>query len=422
MKECIKNDFSKNKKGFILLTALMALLLVSVCCISFYGERFGQFHNESTPVEGVGEIVLSYEGAYTEAENIPLINTYETMLNSELFDMYEICSQFIEWRDYNGSEVFEYGYERGFIETEGKNKSQIDYQGKDYTTTRVKSSQISLNCIDKFNLEIVSGRNFQESDFNLEFGDTIPVLMGYEYSSQYSVGESFDIFYLFGSFKCEVVGFLEEDSFIELQRNIQYLDRDVILPMFNITDTPPNSNELFFQTIYYANKNSGVIVFENSITEEVADEIDQISRENNLEPFVKVFFDNNAESFAQVSTNQMLTALTLLRWLIFALCVVVFAFVINRQIKRNIVDYAVYLLFISQKAIIISMILEVDIVLGFSFVISGAIVLFTMKSLYIVGNLLLLMTLLTFITALYITIRLKHVNFKEYLVERKNEY
>ncbi|OCN02072.1 hypothetical protein A7X67_04885 [Clostridium sp. W14A] len=415
MRECVKNDFQRNQRNFLILIVINTLLFASIYFMSVYEHNFYGFYHANLPNKQKQMMLIDYSGKFTADQAVPLIHTYQQMKESKLFSMYEMYDQFIEWVHYSGPDKFGDGYEEGHFQGE---KSVYQYNGKTYASTSIKSTQLSLNCFSKFSLQTDRGRGFQESDYNLHFGDTVPVLLGHEFAETYKVGDQFKALYLFSLFNFEVVGFLKEDSYIKQNGYgpASYLDRDVILPMFNITDSPKNQDDAFFRTLHYSNKTSCLLEYDSSVTaKEIAEELNRISSSNGLPEYQK--YKVTEDGLAQISTNQMYRALSVGKWLVFFVCMGTFILLINRQIKAHLVDYTIYSLFMSYQKISLSLMLEMTACILASTFFTILIILALSKSLMYAGELLLSSGLLIVLLTVYIYFKMQHVDLKKYLVE-----
>lgn len=417
MIECFKNDFQRNKRNFAILIVINIFLFTSIYFMSVFDKNFYSFYHKNLPDEQKQTVYIDYSGEFTPNQAAPLINTYQQMKESKLFSMYEMYNQFIEWVNYSGPDKFGYGYEDGFFQ--GK-KGDYEYKGQNYVRTEIKSTQLSYNCFDKFSLHIENGRAFKESDYTLHFGDTVPVILGYEFTENYKVGDKFKAFYLFNLFDFEVVGFLKEDSYIKNHGDIYYLDRDVIIPMFNIIDSPKNQDDAFFQTLHYSNKTSCLLEYNSSVTtEEITGELDRISTSNGLPSYLK--YRVTEDGIVQISTNQMYRALNVGKWVVFFVCLGTFILLINRQIKAHLIDYTIYSLFMSYRSISLSLMLEMVVCISVSTLFAIMIILAVSKSLMYVGGLLLFSGLLMAALSIYIYFKMQHVDLKKNLVEGEHD-
>lgn len=103
----------------------------------------------------------------------------------------------------------------------------------DAKETSIISVQVSLQTVQSSHLVARDGRLFDEEDFGEGLYDgkhSIPVLLGSQYKGLFSLNDTFRAGYLNESFSFQVIGFLEEDSYL-YQRTIQYLDNSIVMPV-----------------------------------------------------------------------------------------------------------------------------------------------------------------------------------------------
>lgn len=119
--------------------------------------------------------------------------------------------------------------------------------------------QISENVQNDFDLSILNGRSLCEEDYTHKKEDVIPVLMGFDYSKIYEVGDTFTANYLYSTYSFEVVGFLNDNCNITLSTGAIDLNKYIIMPSFEFENSPQTAQEYVTQKIHYANKTSGKI-------------------------------------------------------------------------------------------------------------------------------------------------------------------
>lgn len=125
--------------------------------------------------------------------------------------------------------------------------------------SQVSCVQISRNVQSDFSLKLESGTYLPESSFVLKNNDTIKVLMGYDYSTIYKIGDTFSANYLYSPFTFEVIGFLAQNSEISISTGSIPLDTYIIMPSFTFSYSPASDTEYVTQKIHFANKTSGKI-------------------------------------------------------------------------------------------------------------------------------------------------------------------
>lgn len=189
-----------------------------------------------------------YIGIQHEYNPLKLKNSPETLrgfqsiydaLEALPFDYYEIYHQPL---DCSASEGMFYG----LYSAEASRTSEW-----------ADSVQISRNVQEDFSLNVTQGRSLDDSDFQHGRGQAVPVLMGYDYSGIYGVGDRFSAKYLFSEFTFEIVGFLDKGCAISTSALYIPLDKVVVLPSLAFIDPPQSTREYTTQKIHLANKTSG---------------------------------------------------------------------------------------------------------------------------------------------------------------------
>lgn len=108
--------------------------------------------------------------------------------------------------------------------------------------------------------EIYHGRSFEYDDmFLYDVNDTIPVLLGYNYSKTMRVGDEFAVNCYKFDFTYKVIGILDKDSSFPYGNELKSLDNYIISPFVTSLFTPKSKNELFFQGAIYLDKVNGYL-------------------------------------------------------------------------------------------------------------------------------------------------------------------
>ena len=208
---------------------------------------------------GVFLSALPYNGEtkwsalYFEAD---LTNIYDRSLNElksayeeiKTLDYYEISSQFLEITYPEVEDKFLYGFEYG-------NAGKVVVGNE--TIYQTKCFQISKNCFPKFDIEVGEGCIFSDEDMEYSPEKNIPIIVGYEYANELEIGDLLKGGYIQNEFTYEVIGILREGSNIDLGGEKVSLDRYLLMPSFNIEDSPTDAEDDMFQVRHYANKLSG---------------------------------------------------------------------------------------------------------------------------------------------------------------------
>ena len=121
----------------------------------------------------------------------------------------------------------------------------------------IPCAQVDMNFFKKFDFQLLEGKYFSQEDYQFNAGEYIPVILGAHYSEIYSLGDSFDLEYLYHVYKFQVVGFLDEGSYF--YRNYGYTDFDdyIIMPSFCFRYEAKDENELVSQLLHNASRTSG---------------------------------------------------------------------------------------------------------------------------------------------------------------------
>ncbi len=182
------------------------------------------------------------------------------------------------------------------------NSPRTLYLSSDYRLNEVAIlSMFSLNqnAIDYFNLSTHSGRLFNENEYILSnIEGQISIVMGYNYSSLYSLDEIISVNHGGRVKSAKIIGFLEKDSYIEYidrysSEKITYLaDNSVIAPSFtyNLDISEVNNSDYvaaeLMATLYYG---CGVIIPKGTSSEEFfayQSQVKDIYINNGLSPVV----------------------------------------------------------------------------------------------------------------------------------------
>lgn len=416
MLQLLRYNIRRHKIIFLVDVILIAILLTCLACLAWLEGTFNSFKESGFIEEGLQSNRVEYAGEYTPDLSKSLIDMYDKMSDSDKFEIYEKYHQHIEWINYNLPDEFVYGYEYGTQLVDAT--TNMEYKGNQYKITSVKSTQIDTNYIERFSLKVSKGRMFEKSDFNLSFGDTVPVILGYEYSDHLSVGDQFEAIYLYGLFTFKIIGFFSEDSFItDNIGNVYFLDRDVVIPMFNIMDTPPSREDAFFQTLHYANKTSCTLVYDTEIGESaISDELNSISNSCNL-PNYDIYITAYREDSIPGPIKEMSFAINIGKWAIFFIAVGILAITLSKQITRSLTDLSVFILFVSLHQIICSLISELICLVFFAMSIALLLSFLIFPCLESILLVCFSGILLCFMLIGFILVRSKHLNLKIYLVE-----
>jgi len=177
------------------------------------------------------DLVNEIEGEFFKKKyNYDKLNEFASMLEqSTAFQYYKANWQPIDVLDFKGDKVFGAYYESG--DTEHFKKDDRGYHF-------VKSIQISKSVIPINNVQLIQGRFFDEDEYVLQ-ENSIPIILGAEYSSIYKLGDEIKIEYYFKQFTGTVVGILQpSQKIVTTNRPELILDRYMIIPALSLPDAP----------------------------------------------------------------------------------------------------------------------------------------------------------------------------------------
>lgn len=141
-----------------------------------------------------------------------------------------------------------------------------------------RSVQMNLNAMNKTGLQVAQGRIFKEEDFMFKEGNKLPVIIGSDLNKFYSVGDTFELKYLYKDFTGYVIGVLPPQALLPQYGTVLNLDRTFVLPSLCFSD---DTTEPEFQQMLYHQKNSGVF-YTQLTTLEMQEKIDQMINEAGL--------------------------------------------------------------------------------------------------------------------------------------------
>lgn len=168
-------------------------------------------------------------------------DVYSSLQNSELYTYYEMYCQPLDISRGSGA----------YFDESGERLSE--------DSERPPCIQISRNVQHDYGLTVLRGRLLSAEDYDHQRGEAIPVLMGYDYSEVYGIGDKFTADYLFSTYSFEVVGFLNDNCKLTMSTGTVDLDRYIIMPSFQFGYLPQTEQEYVSQKIHHANRTSGKI-------------------------------------------------------------------------------------------------------------------------------------------------------------------
>lgn len=180
---------------------------------------------------------LQHESNPFEADVQQIVDFKDKLENTNLFQYYEIYGQPLY-----SSDICLPKYE-----SEQKTEDGI-YE--------LETIQIGYNVLKDFGVALQEGCAFQIKDYKMGKDKNIPVVIGADWSGTLKIGDSFIAEYLYDTYQFHVIGILQPQAMIYMTNRIYLLDKDIIMPSFEVTDYNILTNGL---KIHYANKVSGIM-------------------------------------------------------------------------------------------------------------------------------------------------------------------
>lgn len=176
---------------------------------------------------------------------------YAALESADTFTYVTIADQHILTDDLTIQDKFIYGFEQS------GESPVIPVDGRNYKP--VKALQINEAGLQYFGLKADKGRILEHRDFACL--DTIPVVLGSNYSGTYQTGDSFTVSYLNKNIECRVAGILEAGSKVYYMDTPEfYLDSYIIMPMTIMEEQPSGREEWDYQFRNYLNMVNGFLI------------------------------------------------------------------------------------------------------------------------------------------------------------------
>ncbi len=115
---------------------------------------------------------------------------------------------------------------------------ESDYEIDGKPATAAEALQVTERLFDLFPLQVVKGRGFTDHDYAYLDKGRIPVILGAAYKETFSIGDTFEGYYIFERFTFEVTGFAEAGSVFYSSaagRPVPY-DRYIIMPFASVQE------------------------------------------------------------------------------------------------------------------------------------------------------------------------------------------
>lgn len=238
----------------------MTISLVLLCTTFYQNNKITESVNSFNETFGNKTYYFMYEAlddkdyyTYLDDDNTKdykkLLNFTKSLYKQENFNFISLNSQFIDIYGREIPDMFLYSYE------DGTPKDSI-YEDKGKTYYSTKAIQVSSSFFKEFDIKITQGSGFDENDY-INKNKKIPVILGNAYKDYFSIGDTFKCIYLFENTTCEIIGFIDKNSFFYENDDENFIscERYIVMPSMY---TETNSPSLFDKTLLLQHTN-GII-------------------------------------------------------------------------------------------------------------------------------------------------------------------
>lgn len=271
-----------------------------------------------------------------------LHNFSNRLSKNMMFDYYSAIWQPIAVEDFKGDTPFLAYYEPGDLQ------DPYVMNGKSYSN--VKSMRLNQTVFQLNNVQLASGKEFEEEAYIYHRNnDTVPIILGADYSKFYEIGDEIDIDYYDKEFTGIVTGFLKSFQTIMTNHGPEFqLDKYMILPVVNFSELPSSmlethsEDEFFYKATLLTNTNGNMITKYSPL--EIKGILEQLATETGFAEFSIIGANSVATDLLYNMTKQNKHVLYIVTFLLFAIMTTVFIFTFHLKIKKNVDTYAVLLM------------------------------------------------------------------------------
>lgn len=207
---------------------------------------------------------------FSRQDNVAILKVfYEWLQNNEHFHYIVASTQGFYMEEDTFVDQFKVGYEYNNI----------------FVENQYKSIQANSSFMEYYAIDIVEGRTFEPRDYMIQ-NNAVPILMGYDYKDYINIGDNIEFYYCNKEMTGQVAGFLEAGSYYNDGRNLQVLDRYILMPALEdvSVDSKLTKSEKSFQLKVYLDHCSGFMSTDKSASE-IQKMITQKSLELNIVPY-----------------------------------------------------------------------------------------------------------------------------------------
>ncbi|PTX48307.1 hypothetical protein C8P63_14616 [Melghirimyces profundicolus] len=228
---------------------------------------------------------------------------------------------------------FLYGYEHG---------APIE-QLKKHPYNPLKAVQINEQGFTRFSIPLSNGHPFSAQDFHYRQGEAVPVLLGAEYQPFYQVGDEIKTKYLRKDFKLVVRGFIQPDTFVFNANNPElYLDRYIVMPALQFSNSPKNEADERFQKIHYMQLINGMI-FTNEKPYVVRRDLEQVKKASGFTDMQLIGANSDSLDFVFSVIRVNVELLQIMSSALFVVCILSISILMVTKFQDNFRNMSIHL-------------------------------------------------------------------------------
>ncbi|HQA07788.1 MAG: hypothetical protein ACOX6F_08110 [Syntrophomonadaceae bacterium] len=267
-----------------------------------------------------------------------LMRFHERLENNPYFRYLDLNSQSIYIQDYSGPEKFVKGYEDGRADL----NKPVDINGNLYRP--VKGMQFSELVFTTFKPSLHSGRYFLSSEYHYQEDQPIPLILGSEYQGIYSLGDQLNIYFLGLQSRAQVIGFFNKDSYVFINGDIGYLDRQMVMPSLEFAFPALGTPIPDYLFAFYHVKTSGYVISKDLNADEVQVLINQFCRECRLTGWQIEGSHVNNLDILNLESHEFFISFLIISVVVFIFTFINIVLSLSLKIKNNLHTYAIHLI------------------------------------------------------------------------------
>ncbi|MGS0764881.1 hypothetical protein [Syntrophomonas curvata] len=267
-----------------------------------------------------------------------LMRFHERLENNPYFRYLDLNSQSIYIQNYSGPKKFIKGYEDGRADL----NKPVDISGNLYSS--VKGMQFSELVFTTFEPSLQSGRYFLSSEYNYREDQPIPLILGSEYQEIYSLGDQLNIYFLGLHSRARVVGFFNKDSYVFLNGDICYLNRQMVMPSLEFVYPALGTPIPDYLFAFYHVKTSGYVMSKDLNADEVQVLINQFCKECRLTGWQIEGTHVNNLDILNLESQAFFISFLIISVVVFLFTFISIMLSLSLKIKKNLHTYAIHLI------------------------------------------------------------------------------